>query len=115
MENSLKRLFSLFKIVMKRISTLISNYKTRKHYRFAVQKEVFEDGRTIYTPMVKFPGVFSSWQQIVQITGYKELFLMDIRGEQDLTHSQCIQIIELYKEQLSNSITPKAEIIYEEV
>lgn len=100
---------------MKKISSAIRSIKDRKFYKYCVRKQVFQNGRTVFTPMMKYPGVFTSWQQIVRIVGYQEVFLMDVSGEQNLTYEECLTHIALFKEQLLNQEEIKFQIIYDEV
>lgn len=98
---------------MKTVKKIFKNYCERKQYHFTIQKKIFENGRIVYTPMVRYPGIFTSWQQIVRVIGYIDVFTMDIQGEQNLTYDECLTHIALFKQKLLSNSTSK--IVYEEI
>lgn len=86
--------------------------KANKEYQFAIKKERLGDGRVKLTPVVKLPGLFSSWVTITK--DFNRYRPIDIGTEHEFTAEECKEYISGFKDQLMRDSANKIlEISYE--
>lgn len=80
-------------------------------YEFAVKKEILNNGRELFTPVVrkKKRWVSENWSRITCI--YGKYSLVGIDWEPELTYDECVEHIEGYKEALKQQIAHNIQTV----
>jgi len=78
---------------------LILNLKNRKNYCFSIKTETLKNGKTYFTPQVKEPGVFGTWNQIIKV--YDSYIMFEYGRVEGMTYADAVNHINGFKKQLS--------------
>lgn len=97
---------------MKQVKHLMITIKNLKKYKFCVKREVNSYGVKTFLPMVKRPGLFNRWEQIVVI--YNKAYVMELPDVTNLSLQECYDHIQLLKDQLKEEalLSKKPDISY---
>jgi len=97
---------------MKQVKHIVRTLKNLKKYKFCVRRTVSPDGTTVFLPMVKRPGLFNGWLQIVVI--YGKAYVMELPDTNHLSLTECHEHIRLLKEQLKEEarLSKKPEVSF---